>query len=145
MGGRGSSGDNPIKKSIRIKNKMIEKGLNSKLKGVQRQAREGTGNYSYKDAKAISGTQAKKMTVYKVHESAEGILFEGTLGDKKVFYASDNSDPTVKALKAKMEASKRAQIADTKEQERPEVRTTSTYDRWKKRHDANFRAWFGNV
>ena len=70
FGGRGGSsgiGRNSIGISNRIKKEMLDSGLKSKFKGVQRDAQNGTGNYSYKDAKAVVGAEALKMDVYEVH------------------------------------------------------------------------------
>ena len=56
------------------------------------------------------------------------------------FYANKNSDSTIQKIKNNIDKKKQKQIRDS--QERPEIRTTSTYDRWKKNHDKNFDAWF---
>lgn len=144
FGGRGSSsglGGGGVATSNRIKREMLDKGLNSRFKGVQRDAKAGTGNYTFKDAKAVSSTDAMQMTVYKHHEANGNTLFEGTLRGKKVFYANKNSDSTVQKINSKLDKQREKQINESKV--RPEIRTTSTYDRWKKNHDKNLAAWFG--
>lgn len=146
FGGRGGSsglgvGRNSIAISNRIKKEMLESGLNSKFKGVQRDAKNGTGAYSYKDAKAVGSTEALKMDVFGVHEKNGNTLFEGLINGKQVFYANKDSDSTVQKIKSILSNKKDQQIRDSKN--RPESQTiTSTYDRWKKNHDKNFAAWF---
>lgn len=143
FGGRGSSsglGVGSIAISNKIKREMLDKGLKSKFKGVQRDAKAGTGNFSYKDARAVSSKDALKMNVYGCQESNGNTLIEGILGGKKVFYANQNSDSTIKIIKSNLMKQKEKQKSDSKD--RPEIRTTSTYDRWKKKHDKNFAAWF---
>lgn len=144
MGGRGSSSGivgNSIAISNRIKSEMLAVGLNSKFKGVQRNAKNGTGAYSYKDAKAVGSAEALKMDVFGVHEKNGNTLFEGVIRGKKVFYANKDSDSTVQKIKDTLAKHKEQQIRDA--QNRPENQTiTSTYDRWKKNHDKNYAAWF---
>jgi hypothetical protein len=144
FGGRGGSsgiGRNSIGISNRIKKEMLDSGLKSKFKGVQRDAQNGTGNYSYKDAKAVGSAEALKMDVYGVHEKNGNTLFEGTIRGKKVFYANKDSDGTAKKIKSRLSDQKEQQIRDSKN--RPENLTiTSTYTRWKKNHDKNYAAWF---
>lgn len=122
---------------------MLESGLSSRLKGVQRDAKLGTGNFSYKNAKAIGRTDAENMNVLKVHERGNNVLIEGTHKGEHVFYAGKQSDGTVKKIKDKLDKAKTKQVKESKER-RPEIRTTSTYNRWKKNNDKNFKAWFGN-
>ena len=74
MGGRGSgsgnlkTGGSSIALSNKIKIEMLQHGINSKFKGVQRDAKAGEGNYSYKNAKAINESVALKMDVIRMHE-----------------------------------------------------------------------------
>ena len=144
FGGRGGSsgiGGNSIEISNRIKKEMLDSGLKSKFKGVQRNAQNGTGSYSYKDAKAVGSAEALKMDVYGVHEKNVNTLFEGTIRGEKVFYANKDSDGTVQKIKSRLSDQKEQQIRDSKN--RPENQTiTSTYNRWKKNHDKNYAAWF---
>lgn len=144
FGGRGSESGivgNSVTISNQIKREMIDRGLNSKLKGVQRNAQNGTGAYSFKDAKAIGSAEAQKMDVYQVHEQNGNTLFEGLIHGRKVFYANKESDRTVLKIKSTLIKQKEQQLRDS--QNRPENQTvTSTYDRWKKNHDKNFASWF---
>ena len=144
MGGRGSSsGKSGIGVSNQIKKEMIDAGLKSRLKGVQRDAKLGTGNFSYKNAKAIGRTEAENMNVLKVHERGNNVLIEGMYKGEHVFYAGKQSDGTVKKIKDKLKTAKTKQVEESKER-RPEIRVTSTYNRWKNNNDKNFAAWFGN-
>lgn len=144
FGGRGSESGiagKSVTISNQIKREMIDSGLNSKLKGVQRNAQNGTGAYSFKDAKAVGSAEALKMDVYQVHEQNGNTLFEGLLHGRKVFYANKESDRTVQKIKSTLTKQKEQQLRDS--QNRPENQTiTSTYDRWKKNHDKNFASWF---
>lgn len=142
--GRGSSkaGGN-TSGSNAIKNQILEKGLNSKFAGVRRQAAEGTGRFTFKNSTAVSSKDALKMDIGKVYEEDGNTLIDGVLNNKSVFYAAKSSDSTIKTLKEKHAKSKKRQAEDLKRMERPEIKTTSTYDRWKKKNDANFAAWFG--
>lgn len=144
MGGRGSSfkggGGSTTATSNKIKNEMLKSGLNSKFKGVQRDAKAGAGNFSYKDAKAIDGASALKMEVFRVHEKNGNTLIEGLLNGKHVFYANTNSDKVIQSIQNNIAREKERQVNSSRE--RPEIRTTSTYDRWKKKHKNNFDSWF---
>lgn len=149
MGGRGANsgraGAGGIATSNRIKNEWLQSGLNSKFKGVQRNVKNGTGSYTYKDAKAVTSNEALKMDILRVHEKGDNTLIEGLVNGKHSFYANSNSDSTIKYIKNAMELKKQKQVSDMKSADRPEIRTTSTYDRWKKNHDNNFKWWFGNI
>lgn len=86
MGGRGSNsgiGGNSIAISNKIKKEMLDSGLSSKFKGIQRNAQNGTGAYSYKDAKAVGSVEALKMDVSMVHEKNGNTLFCGVINGKK--------------------------------------------------------------
>lgn len=142
--GRGSSkASGGTTESNVIKNQILEKGLSSKFAGVRRQAEEGTGRFSFKNSTAVSSQDALKMDVGKIYEEGGNTLIDGVLNNKNVFYAAKSSDSTVKAIKERQSKSKTKQAEDLKRMERPEIRTTSTYDRWKKKNKANFDAWFG--
>lgn len=154
MGGRSSSsGKNTssIDSSNKIREQFILNGLNSRFKGMQRDAREGKGNFSYKDSKAISEKVAlTEMTNYKFHTLGDNTLVEGLRkkGDdfEKVFYANKSSNATIKALKVKQDKKSAKQYEEMKkaslEVQSKEKRTTTTYDRWKSTHDKKFRDWF---
>ena len=142
MGGRGSgsgnlkTGGSSIALSNKIKSEMLQHGINSKFKGVQRDAKAGEGNYSYKNAKAINESVALKMDVIRMHERDGNTLVEG-----HVFYANRTSDRVIQTIKNNEAKKKEKQVQESGER-RPEIRTTTTYDRWKKNNDKKFSAWF---
>lgn len=140
----GSNSDNSSHAtSNKIKQDFVDAGLNSKFKGVQRNAREGTGAYSFKDATPVSSSEALKMSGMQFIERNGKTLVHGTTDNKKVFYANNSDSKEIKALRQENERRKQKQVEDMKH--RPDnINTTSTYDRWKKNHDKNFEAWFGN-
>lgn len=137
--GRGSSkasGGNA--KSNAIRDEFIQAGLQSRLKGVQRDAREGTGNYQYKDAKAVDKAEALTMKSIAVVEKGDKTLVHGLIGGEKVFYASESSDPTIKKLKQRQKDLSKGNLQKTD----IKITPTSTYNSWKKKNDKNFEAWF---
>lgn len=136
MGGRGSSSGSS---SAAIKNAILKRGENSRLKGVQRDAKNETGNYSFKNAKAVGSSEALKMTGIRFMNDKKGnTLAHGIIGGKHVYYASKTTNKTIKALKQKAKGK-------VEKKGNTEIKTTSTYDKWKKKHDANFAAWFGKI
>lgn len=145
MGGRGgnsgNAGSSSIARSNRIKSEMLQHGINSKFKGIQRDAKAGVGNYSYKNAKAINESVAKKMDVLRIHERDGNTLVEGMNNGKHVFYANRTSDKVIQTIKNNEAKKKEKQVRESEER-RPEIRTTTTYDRWKKNNDKKFSAWF---
>lgn len=123
FGGRGASSGSS---SAAIKNAIIKKALSSRFKGVQRDAKNGTGNYSFKNAKAVGASEASKMTSIKFMDDRKGnTLAHGLIGGKHVYYANKSTSKTIKALKQKAEGK-------AEKQGKTEIKTTSTYDRWKK-------------
>lgn len=142
-GGGGSNSDNQSHAtSNKIKQEFIDAGLNSKFKGVQRNAREGKGAYAYKDAVPVSEIDASKISGMQFVEHDGKTLVHGILGEKKVFYANNSDSKEIKALRQKAEESRQKMLEEARH--RPETRTTTTtYDRWKRNHDKNFADWFG--
>lgn len=142
-GGGGSNSDNQSHAtSNKIKQEFIDAGLNSKFKGVQRNAREGKGAYAYKDAVPVSEIDASKISGMQFVEHDGKTLVHGILGEKKVFYANNSDSKEIKALRQKEEESGQKRLEEARH--RPETRTTTTtYDRWKRNHDKNFADWFG--
>lgn len=137
MGGRGASGTS-VSNSNSIKSQLLDAGLNSKFAGVRRDAANGAGTYNFKDAKAVSPSTAIKMTDIKIVERNGNTLVYGLIGQRKVFYAAKSTDKTVQALiKKKNKQSGELSKGNTN------IRTTSTYDRWKKNNQKKFDAWFG--
>lgn len=142
-GGGGSNSDNSSHEtSNKIKQEFIDAGLNSRLAGVRRRAQEGTEGYSYKDASPVSASEASNISNMHFVERNGKTLVHGIVDNKKVFYANSSDSKEIKALRQKAEERKHKQAEDMKH--RPDtIRTTSTYDRWKRNHDKNFEAWFG--
>lgn len=139
MGGRGSSSgiSAGAATSKKIKDEALQKGLNSKFKGVRRDAENGTGNYSFRNAEAIGYNKAKNMDPLKVHERNGNTLVEGLVNGRHVVYGNKTDSKEIKQLKDKI-ASKR----DKHEERQEDIRTTTTYDRWHKRNQKNFESWF---
>lgn len=106
-------------------------------------AADGTGIYSFFNATPIADSEAMKMRFPHEFERGGYTLFHGTVDDKFVFIADKSDAPIIKKMKAKQDAQHKKNVAESTVN-RPEIRTTSTYDRWKKRNDANFAAWFGS-
>lgn len=140
--GGSNSNDSSRENSNKIKQEFLDAGLNSKFKGVQRNAKEGKGAYSYKDATPVSESEALKMNQMHFVERDGKTLVHGILGEEKVFYANNSDSKEIKDLRQKSEEMKQKQLEDMKH--RPDsITTTSTYDRWKKNHDKNFSDWYG--
>lgn len=138
MGSIGSS--NSFSQMNKMKDTFIQKGLNSNLKGVRRQAKEGTGNYTFKDAIPVNANKALQMVSIHFRENAGNTLVYGLIDDRKVFFAASSNNPTIKELQERSENLKKGNLSG---EQRPEIRTTTTYDRWRKRNKSNFDAWFG--
>ena len=140
-GSRGGSAD--IRRSESIKNMMLDAAKNSKFAGVRRDATNGTGNYSFAKSKAVGKSKLEEIKSSKIIEKNGYTLIDGAINGKSVFYANKSDAPEIVSFKKGVEAKKKKQAEDMKRTERPEIRTTSTYDRWRKRHQSNFEAWFG--
>ena len=108
---------------------------------MQRDAKAGEGNYSYKNAKAINESVALKMDVIRMHERDGNTLVEGMNNGRHVFYANRTSDRVIQTIKNNEAKKKEKQVQESGER-RLEIRTTTTYDRWKKNNDKKFSAWF---
>lgn len=147
FGGNGASSgksNSSTAGSNKIKSQMLKAGENSKFKGVQRNAKEGKGAFSFKNATAISGKEATKMTNVQFYEKDGNTLAHGLIGEKHVFYASDSGNSIIAKIKDKQE-SNNAKLAEQNKDyrnNRPEINTTSTYDKWKKKHDKDFAAYY---
>lgn len=139
--GAGSGRSGEIALSNKIKDQFIQSGLNSNIAGIRKKAAEGTGNYSYKDAKAVSYEDAKKMIAMQVHEKGENTLIDGVAANgKHVFYANKTDTPQIKALKEK--ADKQGSSERSTQRQDLTGKTTTTYDRWRKRNKNNFDAYW---
>lgn len=140
MGGRGSKSDGAgggKAASKKIKDDFIKSGLNSKFKGVRRDAENGTGAYSYKNSESVGYRDAQKMVPYKIHEKNGNTLVEGLIGDREVVYGNKSESKEIKNLKDRLDTRR-----DRHEKKQDEIRTTTTYDRWHSNNRKNFDAWF---
>lgn len=142
MGGRGSSNGSGISGSNAIRKQMLDKAMHSKLKGMVRDAKAGKGNFGFKNAKAVDAKTALKMTSTKEHARGGNVLIEGSINGKHVFFAEKEGGKTTEALRAKERELKAKRVKESAIN-RPEIRTTSTYDRWRNNNKKNFDAWFG--
>ena len=146
MMGRGSSkasGGSDIKRSNSIKNQILDKAMNSRLAGVRRDATNGTGNYTFKNSTAVSENRVSEIKSAKIFEKDGYTLIDGEIDGKSVFYANKSDTPAITKYKKNVNEKKHKQAEEMKRSERPEIRTTSTYDRWRKKNQKNFDAWFG--
>ena len=123
-----------------IKNAFLSKGLNSRFKGIARDAKNGTGNYAFKNAKAVNIKTALKMTSMRLVEHDGKSLIHGLIGNKHVFFADNSNSKSITALKQRMKALK---SGNNSKADNINITPTSTYDRWHKRNTDNFSAWFG--
>jgi hypothetical protein len=144
-GGGGGRKTESMKRSESIKNEIIENAMNSRLKGVARDAKEGKGNYSFKNSKTVDKKDVNKIQDARDITRGENVVIYGTKNNKNVYYAGKKSDPEIKSyFKKKEQRSKEVAERERKAgSERPEIRTTTTYDRWRKQNERKFAAWFG--
>lgn len=148
MGGRGgtsglSSNLGPVaRKSNEIRADILQKAMNSKFKGVARDARNGTGAYSFKDATPVSASDAKKMMAMTFVERGENTLVHGVIGNKSVFIADKSDSSIIEELKRIYKERKNQRDKESAPR-RPEVKTTTTYDRWLKKNKRKMDDWFG--
>ena len=153
MGGRGSASGvskggarTNYSLSESIKNEFINQGLNSKFAAIRKKAEEGTDNYSYKTAQAVSADVAEGLTNnVKVHEKNGKTLVEGITADgKHVYYANASNSPEIKRILIKKaeRAEKAAKLANERADQDLTGKTTTTYDRWYKRNRKKFDDWY---
>lgn len=132
-----------ISQSRKIYSAFIAQGLNSNIKGVRTKAEEGTGNYSFKGASAVSFDEASTMerSTMKTLTRGENTLIDGELPNgKHVYYAGKTESPQIQAL-----LEKKRSKSDTIPNLPDDKRTTTTYDRWLKNNRRKFDDWyFGN-
>lgn len=141
--GGGTGAKQEINESQEIYNQFLQAGLNSNIKGIRAKAEQGTGNYSFKDAQAVSFDEANimKNVTMKAVTRGENTIIDGELPNgKHVYFAGKTESPQIQALleKRKSKTDTTANVPDNK-------RTTTTYDRWLKRNRKNFDNWhYGN-
>lgn len=138
--GKSSGGGRGISQSQEIYNQFLQAGLNSNIKGIRAKAEQGTGNYSFKDAQAVSFDEANTMknVTMKAVTRGENTLIDGELPNgKHVYFAGKTESPQIQALleKRKSKTDTTANVPDNK-------RTTTTYDKWLKQNRKNFDSWY---
>ena len=128
-----------IKLSESIKNDMLNQALNSNISGIRLKAQQGTGNYSFKNATAVTADVAEGMIASQVHAKDGYTLIDGTLPNgKHVFYANKTNSPEIQKLLIK-----RKNKTDTTPGNLDMTgKTTTTYDRWYKNNQKKFANWF---
>lgn len=134
------AGGGGISQSQEIYNQLLQAGLNSNIKGIRAKAEQGTGNYSFKDAQAVSFDEANTMksVTMKALTRGENTLIDGELPNgKHVYFAGKTESPQIQAL-----VEKRKSKTDTTSNVPDNKRTTSTYDAWLKRNRRNFDSWY---
>ena len=152
MGGRGSASGakggarTNYSLSESIKNEFINQGLNSKFAAIRKKAEEGTDNYSYKTAQAVSADVAEGLTNnVKVHEKNGNTLVEGITADgKHVFYANASNSPEINRILSKKaeRAEKALKLANERADQDLTGKTTTTYDRWYKNNRKKIYDWY---
>ena len=148
MGGRGSSiglNKSDISRSESIKREFLNAGLNSNISGIRKKAEEGTGNYDFKNASAVSAKEAEKFvtgSASKVIERNGKTLIEGsTKNGKSVFYANDSNSPEIKKL-MKMRHVEQDTTIRRHDFSTGVTGTTSTYEKSRKRTQKKFEDWW---
>ena len=150
MGGRGGASGiglnkSDISRSESIKREFLNAGLNSNISGIRKKAEEGTGNYDFKNASAVSAKEAEKFvtgSASKVIERNGKTLIEGsTKNGKGVFYANDSNSPEIKKL---MEMRHVEQDTTLRRHDFSTgvMGTTSTYEKSRKRTQKKFDDWW---
>lgn len=127
----------------KIKQEFINHGLNSPIAGVRKKAQEGIGNYSFKNAKAVTAKEFEKAAYHsRVITRGEYTLLDGFLEDgknnKSVFYANKTNSPEMQKLlkmRAKSQTPKKGNTDMT-------GKTTTTYDRFLKRLHKKFDDYY---
>lgn len=137
---KGSGGGGGMAMQREIYNEFLQQGLNSNIKGIRTKAEQGTGNYNFKGASAVSFDEATTMknTTMKSLTRGENTLVDGELPNgKHVYFAGKTESSQIQTLleKKKSKTDTTSNIPDNK-------RTTTTYDRWQKRNRRNFDSWY---
>lgn len=128
-----------INLSESIKSDMLNKALNSNIAGIRLKAQQGTGNYSFKNATAVTAKVAEQMTASQVHTKDGYTLIDGVLPDGKyVFYANKTNSPEIQKL-----LTNRKNKTDTTPGNLDMTgKTTTTYDQWYKNNQKKFANWY---
>lgn len=152
MGGRGGTSgikggaSGNLKQAERIKEEMLQQGLNSKISGIRQKAEQGIGNYAFKNASAVSAEAFDKTTTIPIfHERNGNTLVEGYLDNgRHVFYANKSDSKEIQRLQSQR-AEKKAKQAEAASfrGERTVTGTTTTYERWRKNVHRKFDSYYG--
>lgn len=148
MGGRGGTskvGSGEKSRSENIKNEMLNAGLSSNIAGIRKKAEQGIGNYSFKDAKAVSAKQFEESGTYiKIHERNGNTLLEGFLKNgKHVYYANKSDSAEIKKVLDERKRKKERQSDTTLRRPDYTGKTTTTYERWRTNNSRKFEEWYG--
>ena len=127
----------------KIKEEFLNHGLNSPIAGIRKKAQEGTGNYSFKNSKAVTAKEFEDAAKHsRVYTRGEYTLLDGYLENggksKSVFYANKTSSPEMQKL-LKMRA--KSHIPEKGNTDMT-GKTTTTYDRFLKRLHKKFDDYY---
>lgn len=118
---------------------MLNKAINSNIAGIRLKAQQGIGNYSFKNATAVTANVAEQMTTSQVHTKDGYTLIDGSLPNgKHVFYANKTNSPEIQKLLNKRKTKTDTTAGNTD----MTGKTTTTYDRWYKSNARKFANWF---
>lgn len=121
------------------------------IDGIKKKAQNAEGNWDWVNGTPISESEALSMEVDKVLEKGDGYtVIVGRVGNNFSYFATKNKDnPAVKRAKEKQgeKATKRKEQADKLQQDSiatqgKDKMTTSTGDRWQKKHRKDFDDWY---
>lgn len=153
MGGRGGTSEigahkSDIIRSESIKREFLNAGLNSNISGIRKKAEEGTGNYDFKNASAVSAKEAEKFVMgsaSKVIERNGKTLINGsTKNGKHVFYANNSNSPEIEKL-IKMRHTEQDTTRRQHDFLAGGTGFTSTYEKSRKRNQKKFDDWWGGT
>lgn len=153
MGGRGGASSiglhkSDISRSESIKREFLNAGLNSSISGIRKKAEEGTGNYDFKNASAVSAKEAEKFVMGSaskvIERNGKTLITGSTKNGKNVFYANDSNSPEIKKL-MKMRHTEQDMTIHHHDFSTGVTGTTSTYERSRKRNQKKFSDWWSGT
>ena len=153
MGGRGGTSGigahkSDIIRSESIKREFLNAGLNSSISGIRKKAEDGIGNYDFKSASAVSAKEAEKFVMSNssnvIERNGKTLIKGSTKSGKNVFYANDSDSPEIKKL-IKMRHKEQDTTIRRHDFSTGVTKTTSTYDRSRKRNQKKFSDWWGGT
>ena len=134
--------------SEQVKEDIIE---SIRIEGIKKKAQNGEGNWDWVNGTPVSESEALSMEVDKVLEKGDGYtVVVGRVGNNFSYFATKDKDNlAVKRAKEKQaeKATKRKERADELQQDSiatqgKDKMTTSTGDRWLKKHRKDFDDWY---